>query len=261
MAIGELSVVIDRNPAKTHFHQLMTYTAAGASHIGLVRKKNEDEFFCDLESLVFAVADGLGGLPFGDLASKAAVQYLMSWANARKEDNWTGVDWAKFMMEVNQRVIVTGQLSAYGLSIGTTFSLGMIRGDVLEISHIGDSRIYLLRAEEVEQLTRDDTLETLALEQNQFPAGAEMPEHFKHTMTQCLGQQGFIEPQFSSHPLKSGDRILFCSDGISGYLESDEMAQIMTSETRPDTAVEKLIEKVLHYGAPDNATGIVVFSG
>ncbi len=238
----------------------MTYSAAGRSHIGLLRQTNEDEFLCDLESLVFAVADGLGGLPFGELASKTVVQFLQSWTQSRKKDQGSGVNRGSLMEEMNRRVITTGYLSVCGSEIGTTLSMGVIRDDVLEISHVGDSRIYHFREDKAAQLTRDDTLETIALEQQLIPAGGKMPEHFQHTLTQFLGQQGLVNPQFSELPLQSGDRLLFCSDGISGYLELDEMAQITGSATTPDTALDKLIESVLEKGAPDNATGIALFA-
>ncbi|SVE05928.1 uncharacterized protein METZ01_LOCUS458782, partial [marine metagenome] len=131
-------------------------------------QKNEDSFFCDAENCIYAVADGLGGLPFGDLASKAVVQYIKLWTNARRSENREGIDWPTFMKEINHRVIQTGQISAHGLGVGTTLSLEMIRNNTLEVSHIGDSRIYLLRNERFEQLTTDHTLETFAREQNRF---------------------------------------------------------------------------------------------
>ncbi|MCB1124171.1 MAG: serine/threonine-protein phosphatase, partial [Verrucomicrobiae bacterium] len=186
----------------------MNFTAAGETHVGLVRKKNEDSFYCDAKDLIFAVADGLGGLPFGDLASKAVVQYLQLWVTARRKENWEGIDWPTFMKEMNHQVVMTGQISAHGLGIGTTLSMGMIRNNALEISHIGDSRIYLLRNGDWKQLTTDHTLETFAREQNQVSESSEVPEHYKHTLTQCLGQRELIRPQFTEVSLEKGDRLL-----------------------------------------------------
>lgn len=238
----------------------MNFMAAGSSHVGMVRKKNEDSFYCDTENRIFAVADGLGGLPFGDLASKAAVQYLDLWTQARRNEDWTGIHWPTFMREINHQVIQTGQISAHGLGIGTTFSLGMIRHGNLEVSHIGDSRIYLFRSGSIEQLTIDHTLETFAREQKQIPDDAEVPEHYKHTLTQCLGQRELIKPQFEDHRLLSGDRLLFCTDGISGCVNSEHMRHIMTARETPEAIIEQMIQTALENGAPDNVTGIVVFA-
>ncbi|MDA0346947.1 MAG: protein phosphatase 2C domain-containing protein [Verrucomicrobia bacterium] len=238
----------------------MNFTAAGNTHVGLVRKKNEDSFFCDNENKVYAVADGLGGLPFGDLASKAAIQYLELWTNARRSENWKGIDWEMFMKEVNHQVIQTGQLSAHGLGIGTTFSLGMIRNNYLEISHIGDSRIYLFRDGSMEQITTDHTLETFAKEQNQFQNDSDIPDHYKHTLTQCLGQRQLIKPEHTKHELQSGDRLLFCSDGISGPVPVEELQRIMTVRSSAEATIEQLIQATLDNGAPDNVTGVVIFA-
>ena len=113
--------MIDFNRVNSHFQPLMNFTAAANSHVGLVRKKNEDSFYCDADSRLYAVADGLGGLPFGDLASKAVIQYIELWTKARRSEDWAGINWPTFMKEVNQQVIQTGQISAHGLGIGTTF--------------------------------------------------------------------------------------------------------------------------------------------
>ncbi len=223
-------------------------------------KKNEDSFFCDNESQVFAVADGLGGLPFGDLASKAAIQYLELWTQARRSDNWEGIDWQLLMKELNHQVIQTGQISAHGLGIGTTFSLGMIRNNNLEISHIGDSRIYLFRNGKIEQLTTDHTLETFAIEQRQFPNDSDIPAHYKHTLTQCLGQRELIKPEHTEHRILSGDRILFCSDGISGPVPEEELIHTMTVRDSPEATLDQLIQVTLENGAPDNVTAVVVFA-
>ena len=205
----------------------MNFTAVGDSHVGLVRKKNEDSFFCDDDAYIYAVADGLGGLPFGDLASKAVVQYIELWTNARRSENWEGIDWPTFMKEINHRVIQTGQISAHGLGIGTTLSMGMIRNNNLEVSHIGDSRIYLFRNGKLEQITKDHTLETFAREHKQVPDEEEVPEHYKHTLTQCLGQRELIKPEFEEHRLLSGDRLLFCSDGINGPIAHPSCSNLL----------------------------------
>jgi serine/threonine protein phosphatase PrpC len=238
----------------------MIFSAAGSTHVGLVRKKNEDSFFCDAESCIYAIADGLGGLPFGDLASKAVVQYLELWTNARRSDDWEGINWPTLLREINHRVIMTGQISAGGLGIGSTLSMGMIRNNNLEISHIGDSRIYLLRKGNWEQLTKDHTLETFAREQKQIPDDSEVPEHYKHTLTQCLGQRELIKPQIDSHRILSGDRLLFCSDGISGPVPEDKLIHTMGARNSAEATIDQIIQLALDFGAPDNVTGIVVFA-
>lgn len=238
----------------------MNFTAAGETHVGLVRKKNEDSFYCDAKDRIFAVADGLGGLPFGDLASKAVVQYLELWVTARRNQNWEGIDWSAFMKEMNHQVVMTGQISAHGLGIGTTLSMGIIRRDTLEISHIGDSRVYLLRNGTWKQLTIDHTLETFAKEQDQGGDSAEVPAHYKHTLTQCLGQRELIRPQFEAIPLREGDRLLFCSDGVSGPVPEDDLIEAMRESETPRAALDRIVELSLEHGAPDNLTAIVVFA-
>ncbi len=237
----------------------MQIQVAVTSHIGLVRKKNEDNFFYDEENKVFAVADGLGGLPFGDLASKAAVDYLEHWVNLQKENNFATLHWGSLVKHLNQTVIDTGSREGGGLGIGTTLSMGMIVDGKLETSHIGDSRIYLVRDGNLTALTEDHTLETFAIKQGQIAPGAPVPEHYKHTLTQCLGQRKLIKPDFETHDLHPGDRLLFCTDGIYGYIDLDYMRRLINLKESPQAILNAIIDSVMDNGAGDNATGVLVF--
>lgn len=237
----------------------MQIRVAATSHIGLVRKKNEDSFYLDEENCVFAVADGLGGLPFGDLASQAAMNYLEHWVRVQKESNFVSVHWGSLIKMMNQEVIDTGTREGGGLGIGSTLSMGMILDGNLETSHIGDSRIYLFRDGNMTALTEDHTLETFAIKQGQIAPGAEVPEHYKHTLTQCLGQRQLIKPDFETVELQTGDRILFCTDGIYGYIDLDYMRRLISLDETPEDILGEIIDAVLENGAGDNATGLLLF--
>ncbi|MBH53146.1 MAG: hypothetical protein CMI18_02235 [Opitutaceae bacterium] len=101
-------------------------------------------------------------------------------------------------------------------------------------------------------MTTDRTLGTFPREQKQIPDDTKVLDHYNHIVTQCLGQREIIKPDFSEQRILSGDRYLFCTDGISGQVSLNE---------KSNATLDQLIQLVLEKGAPDNVTGVVVFVG
>jgi len=237
----------------------MDIQAEAISHIGLVRKKNEDSFLCLKSPGLFAVADGLGGLPFGDIASQTAISFLSQWARNAPLDQWINTDWESLIQEINEQVITEGDQTAENLGIGTTLSFLAMRGDTLQAGHIGDSRIYYWNTRKWIQASVDDTLATYTMEEQHLPEDTELPNYYYHTLTQCLGQRKLIKPHLFNLPLKKGYRYFICSDGVSGVLSDEYLEYAIKTHEKPAAFLEDILEKVMDAGAPDNATGVAIF--
>tara|TARA_Y100000588_G_scaffold254757_1_gene269269 strand:- start:5015 stop:5347 length:333 start_codon:yes stop_codon:yes gene_type:complete len=110
-------------------------------------------------------------------------------------------------------------------------------------------------------LTTDRTLGTFPREQNQISDDTKVLDHYNHIVTQCLGQREIIKPDFSEQRILSGDRYLFCTDGISGQVSLNEKSHGLAARNSPNATLDQLIQLVLEKGASDNVTGVVVFVG
>lgn len=248
--------------------------AAAATHVGKVRKHNEDSHFIDPDQRIFIVADGMGGHAAGEVASEAAIRI------ARQE--WTSPGMASFIRSYAQRgdaesrkrlleAVRSGVMSAHNeiieqaskdhakAGMGTTFTGFLIAGGDAIFAHAGDSRAYLVRDGIAMQLSEDHTLlarlEASGMTERQRQKNA---KRWKGVLTNALGIGDATRVATFIVPLCSGDRLLLCSDGITEYVNESELAQIIVSAPSPARASQRLVDMALDRGGGDNATAIVV---
>ncbi|MBL6829541.1 MAG: serine/threonine-protein phosphatase, partial [Puniceicoccaceae bacterium] len=165
----------------------MQHSSYGITNQGKVRHTNEDALFIDEAHKVYAVADGLGGLPGGAQASQRIVQ-LLEQTMKRTDPSHECFDLAELINGINEIVAKEG-LEAYPFTgTGSTLTIGQIVGDQLLIGHIGDSAAYLLRGEDLKRLTIDHTLAQEFINREGESARAAMPPEYLHTLTRCVGQ-------------------------------------------------------------------------
>jgi len=238
----------------------MKLLSDSVSHIGLVRKKNDDSFLCMPEQGLFAVADGLGGLPFGDVASQTAINYLKEKALSGTSNAWENKDCLELIRQANTEVIIAGNEAAQTLGIGTTFSFLAQSDGLFHGGHIGDSRIYYWDTENFIQATTDHTLATFAREEQQLTEDIPIPQYYYHTLTQCLGQRQLIKPQSIEIPIRPGYRYFICSDGVSGVLSDAYLQYQLLHHDHPGKFLDQIIADILEEGAPDNATAVAIFA-
>ena len=230
----------------------MKYIWATASHQGKVREANEDSHFpsSDGESddeVTLIVADGMGGHVAGEVASRLAI-------NAAASSRLSPAD----RVAVGNRAIreeVGRQPNLEGM--GTTMTLLELHpNSIAHFAHVGDSRAYLLRGGELQQVTDDHTV--LA---EYVAAGKLTPEEAvnhpqRHMITRCLGLTRFVNIDEITIDVETGDRFLLCTDGLNSMVDNDAIRQGLTEET-PDAAVWKLVEMANAAGGQDNITVIV----
>lgn len=235
----------------------MRLSAFGLTDVGLMRSRNEDAFLVDHEHRIYAVADGLGGLPGGDVASRMAIDGLQ---RLLPQMGGKAPDFFRLFAEINRQIFEEGLRLSEDLGIGTTLSLVSVRDHSMTVAHVGDCVVLLLRGGECRQLTRSHTMEQEIRSRMAPGDTTPIPDYFSHTLTRCLGQQDFLEPDVDHHELKHGDRVLLCSDGITKTLDPEELSFLTQESPDPESLARTLIEIANDRGGPDNATVIALFA-
>ena len=234
------------------------------SHIGLVRDNNEDAFACAPEHGLFVIADGMGGLARGEVASRMAADKLLAGAIARRDPTFCPV--TATHREILTQAIRSAHEEVHGenadapdkVPMGTTATAVMIADGAAHYAHAGDSRLYVIsQTGAIEQVTTDQTVARRMIERGEDPVRA--TRSHGHILTNYVGINGTFTPQSGSRELASGDVLLMCTDGLGDLVADDEIAAIITDAV-PDLerAADALIDRANAHGGRDNITVILV---
>jgi serine/threonine protein phosphatase PrpC len=232
----------------------MLITSHGHSDVGFVRENNEDSFLVDEGKGIYAVADGVGGLPFGALASRLAVRFFASFVHDGEICS-TKEELREIVHSVHQNVVECGSLVGGENGIGTTFSGLRIIGGRLIYGHVGDSSIFLNNGEGFCKISKNHTLGDELIDKHGPEAAHDMPEHYMHTLTRCMGQDIDFEVDLGEYSLSPGDMVLLCSDGVTNMIESPEIEEMMKS-MEPQPLVQALVDLANQNGGTDNSTAV-----
>ncbi|MEV1328411.1 PP2C family serine/threonine-protein phosphatase [Micromonospora costi] len=221
--------------------------------IGLVRTNNEDSALAG-DRLV-AVADGMGGLPAGEVASEIVIRILDELTPPT--DPEPAADALRAVVSTaNQRIHAAITVDPAREGMGTTLTAALLAGDTLVLAQVGDSRCYLLRDTKLTQLTRDDTFVQALVDQ-----GALTPEQARHHPQRSLVtravQGADSTPTIGTLTVQAGDRLLLCSDGLSDYVEDEAIAVALGAYGDRQLCGEQLVKLAHQAGAPDNVTVVV----
>lgn len=227
---------------------------SGGTHPGLRRPNNEDSAYLGERLLV--VADGMGGVDFGEVASAIAthaVTYLDRCVSSRgpRHDLAAAVDFAEYRLGT----AVAGAPQLAGM--GTTMTALLLDGGVTALAHVGDSRCYRLRDGRLEQLTRDHTFVQMLVDSGDLTPEAAEHHPQRHVIIKALqGDGDGVTADVLVEPARPGDRWLVCSDGLSDYVERSVIAERLAAPVLCE-AVRGLFQAALDAGAPDNVTCLV----
>jgi serine/threonine protein phosphatase PrpC len=207
---------------------------------------------------VFIVADGMGAHAAGELASKLAVE-LIPHQYQKLRDTAPPVSLHKSISEANAEIYRRGQANIEFRSMGTTCSVLTLLPEGAVVAHVGDSRVYQLRGEQLFQLTFDHSLVW------EMQAAGEVTDETarsgvipKNVITRSLGPNANVQIDLEGpFPIRQGDRFLLCSDGLSGQIPDDEIGAIMRCLSPQDVA-QLFVDLSNLRGGPDNITAIVV---
>jgi len=229
---------------------------AQRSDTGRVRSANEDSFL--VRSPLFVVADGMGGANAGEVASRRAVDVFARGLR-------TGVDDQQRLAEAvevaNQEIHNDAQGDSSHRGMGTTLTAALVGDDAISIAHVGDSRAYLIRGNQIEQLTRDHTLVDELVRQGRLTEqqAAEHPQ--RSIITRALGPEPSVEVDTFAVGLEADDILLLCSDGLTGMISDQVMLETTLASRSLAAAAKSLIRKANDAGGRDNITVVLAKFG
>ena len=248
----------------------MSYSvqAAGITDIGLVRKNNEDNFGYDLRHGIFVVCDGMGGQQAGELASKIAVDTILAYYRETPDTTSDGVnrfegvsqragDLGAAIQLANQAIHDAGARDITIAGMGSTIVAVVVEGDQFSIANVGDSRIYLIRKNEIAQLTQDHSLVMEQVRRGLMTLEEAETSKMQNVIVRALGTDDTVEPDLADHEFSSEDVLLLCSDGLSRYVKQEKMAEAVNQESL-EQACSDLIEAAKAGGSDDNITCLLI---
>lgn len=234
----------------------------GHTHIGRVRARNEDAIGWDEAAGVAVVADGMGGHPAGDVASRLAVATVLQAARKQLSDNraWLagGGDPEQLIRRAHQTILTQANREPSYAGMGTTLVLVAVNDRQVAIAHVGDSRAYRLHEGRLSRLTRDHNLAQEALDQAWITPEQARRAPARHRLTQALGI-GTVKPDAMRLERTRGDLIILCTDGLTGELPDSEIQQrLAQADHDPDRTAQQLVRSAVDSGGNDNVSVVIL---
>lgn len=238
-----------------------------ATDTGRVRDHNEDEVsLAEPESerarergFLIAVADGMGGHERGEVASKLAIETLFT--NFYADEHGAAADMVAILQQAfknaNIRIMEEAVNGEGGGSMGTTMVAAAVVGDNLTVANVGDSRAYLVRAEQATPITKDHSLVAEQVAGGVMTEEEARTSNYRNIITRALGHRPKVEVDVFELRLLPEDRIVLLSDGVHGSVEPEDVATLVLQKP-PQEASQALIELALEQGSTDNVTAAIV---
>ena len=254
----ELAVQTENSPYTERMRQsALPLLASGLlTDVGRQRSINQDAgLILDLpRGGLFAVADGMGGHAAGELAANLALDTLSSSFLSRRGRAPERL--AEAVQDANLAVL----RSAVGeyVGMGTTLVVLVVDRSAALIAHVGDSRAYLLRGNALHRLTEDHSWVAEQVRLGHLTEDEARNHQWRSVVSNALGGEERVRLELYGLPLKKGDRLLLCSDGLSGVIEESDLYDVLAGQPDPDVAVRQLIDLSNAEGGPDNITAIVI---
>ncbi len=235
---------------------------AGTTDKGCVRSVNQDSYLMDPDGRFFIVADGMGGHAGGQEASKIAIDAMKTYLNTHWQDSISSPQLLeKAFLKAND-AIMADQLDHQERSdMGTTAVVVLFRDEEEKVwcANMGDSRIYRLRGKNLKQITEDQTWVAQAVKQNALAPEQARIHPWRHVLSQCLGREDMGKVELVCVEVRTGDRLLLCSDGLTEDLPDEEIAPLVAdADSDWETVVRDLVEAAKEKGGRDNITVVVV---
>lgn len=230
--------------------------------VGRVREINQDCVTADPQRGLFIVADGMGGHLAGEKASLSAVETISATLTDEVIVAGLAEDLQAAILEAfqhaNRNIVQASLQDASMRGMGTTATMAVTCTNALYLGHIGDSRAYLMSGDRIEQVTEDHSVVAQLLRARAITPQEAARHPYRNVITKCLGMQMEVEPDTCMVPWTAGDRLLLCSDGLSGLVTDDEMLQLASAEEDPQEACVKLVALANERGGYDNISVILL---
>jgi protein phosphatase len=230
------------------------------SDIGRVRTSNEDSYVADIQNSLFLVADGMGGHAAGEVASRIAANTVQEFVSGsdRAIDLETLLGQAVF--QANSRVYQTQRVTPEYRGMGSTLTILALRDDRYYLAQVGDSRAYLLRDQDLTQLSRDHSVVWPLYEIGLLSKESIRSHPQKNLITRCIGTQPEVEADLSNGAAHPGDLYILCSDGLTDVLMDSDIEKILLDTgNKPQEISRNLVQAANSGGARDNITVVAVY--
>lgn len=247
----------------------MRLRLGACSDKGQVRHHNEDAFVCDPSLGLFIVCDGMGGEAAGEVASRMAIETMVrqlngaeNWQQGKATPTARGFQPATRQLESairlsNQAVYEDSRRNPERHGMGTTVVSAWIRDNLASLAHVGDSRAYLWRNQNLEQLTRDHSLVEEQLRAGLISHEESLASSQQNVLLRALGGEPEVEVELAELPLMPGDALLLCSDGLSRMVSEETMADTLARLQQPQEICRTLVDLANQNGGEDNITVVV----
>jgi protein phosphatase len=228
---------------------------AARTDTGRARSANEDSYW--VHSPLFVLADGMGGAQAGEVASQTAVGVFSDQGGLPDGPGTYEERLAALVAQANGRVYSQAQSDDQFAGMGTTLTVAYVGEDDLAIAHVGDSRFYVLRDGELEQLTEDHSLVGELVRRGQISAEEAEDHPQRSIITRALGIEGEVTVDHFSWPVRDDDVFLLCSDGLTGMVSDAGVGEIIAQAPSLAVAAQQLVAAANEAGGRDNITVIL----
>ena len=250
----------------------LRYVAAAKTDVGQKRQGNEDRFCLDPSLGLYVVADGMGGHAAGEVASRLAVETIQEWM----EKYLSGADVAivgpavaagsaeaNFLLSsirlANRIIFDSAKDRREYAGMGTTVVAVLAQDDRFVLAHVGDSRIYRIRQDDIVQISRDHSFVQEQVDNGMMSAAEAHQSQYRHMITRALGLKESVDVDLTEQPARPGDVLLLCSDGLSDLLDDEDMLVAVRHHADDlEQACQALVARANSKGGDDNITVLVV---
>ncbi|MDH6085425.1 Stp1/IreP family PP2C-type Ser/Thr phosphatase [Umezakia ovalisporum] len=232
----------------------------GITDPGLVRSNNQDAYYIDPHGRFFIVADGMGGHAGGEQASHTATEEIAAFLGS----HWDSSESSQKLLEnalekANAAILNEQQKHPEGADMGTTVVAVIFRSpDSPWCAHVGDSRLYRFREGKLQQITEDDTWVARVIKIGDITEEKARNHPFRHVLSRCLGREDLCQVEVQEIDIKTGDRLLLCSDGLTEELTNQNIAAHLGNFPILEKASVSLIESAKNQGGHDNITVVII---
>ncbi|NJK39421.1 MAG: serine/threonine-protein phosphatase [Oscillatoriales cyanobacterium RM1_1_9] len=232
----------------------------GLTDIGNVRAVNQDAFHLDSEGRFFIVADGMGGHAGGQEASQIAAQVIQEYLNSYWETSEPSPALLKGAFQAANKAILQDQKNHPERSdMGTTAVVVLFRDENQPwYANVGDSRLYRLRGESLQQLSEDQTWVAQAVKREVLTPEEARTHPWRHVLSQCLGREDLTMIEIEGLDIQPGDRLLLCSDGLTEELPDDLIGQVLAGSVDYEAIASHLVREAKAREGKDNVTVVLV---
>lgn len=254
--------------------QIVDYHSGRRTDLGLARSLNEDSLFVFESNRMiqskshpiglYLVADGMGGHAAGEVASQIIADTFarkmieeLAQSQIDEQVDFNDERWLhEAVREANRKVLEMRKTS--GTDLGSTVVAALLRANDLILAHVGDSRAYLVRSDRIEQLTTDHSLVERLIETGQITPEEARSHPQRNVIYRTIGDNANVEVDISTHKMSINDKLLLCSDGLSGMITDEKILEIIEISPSPQAACDALITAANATGGEDNITVILV---